>query len=193
MIASLLHKLTWLLDQIDRVARFFGSIVMFSIMVIVFFDVGFRYFLNAPLAWSFDLISVYLMAAIFFLPLADTFRRNHHIAVDLFLVRMRRVHQRWSRLLAHVLASIAFCWITLEAWRRTMEQYAAGDVLAGSIPWPTWAATALVVFGAGLLSVRLIVGTVALLLALVRGDEELIGIDESSHEGSTDSPAGERS
>ena len=44
-----------------------ASVCLFAIMVIVFLDVGLRYIFNSPLGWSYDVISLYLMVALFFL------------------------------------------------------------------------------------------------------------------------------
>src|SRR3546814_8206686 len=54
------------------------------IMLVIVVDVVMRYFFSAPLSWSYDLIGMYLVTLVFFLALADTFRRGGHIKVDLF-------------------------------------------------------------------------------------------------------------
>ena len=53
-------------------------------MLIVVVDVAMRYALSMPLGWSYDVIGLYLMVAVFFLMLPDTLHNHGHVAIDLF-------------------------------------------------------------------------------------------------------------
>ena len=53
------------LDAIDRVTATIGTIFLFVIMIVVFGDVVMRYVFNSPFSWAYDLIALYLMAAVF--------------------------------------------------------------------------------------------------------------------------------
>ncbi|HEX2059972.1 MAG TPA: TRAP transporter small permease subunit, partial [Thermoanaerobaculia bacterium] len=67
-------------DRALRVAEKAGitvaGIFMFAIMLVVVTDVVLRYFVNAPLSWSYELISLYLMVGLFFFSLSDALA--HH-------------------------------------------------------------------------------------------------------------------
>ena len=52
---------------IERLYRLVAATCLAAIMLIVAADVLLRYLFNAPLSWAFDLISLYLMAGVFFL------------------------------------------------------------------------------------------------------------------------------
>ena len=56
---------------------------MFAIMIIVFSDVVMRYAFNRPFSWAYDLISLYLMAGIFFLVLSEAYTSRAHVSVDI--------------------------------------------------------------------------------------------------------------
>jgi len=53
-IGHALHVMEWLWMTV-------AAVIMFAIMIIVVVDVAARYFFTAPLTWSFDFISLYLM------------------------------------------------------------------------------------------------------------------------------------
>ena len=65
------------MDQFDRILRVMERVcsglaaaMLLAIMLIATLDVAMRYFLNSPLGWSYDLISLYLMAGMFFLAMS---------------------------------------------------------------------------------------------------------------------------
>lgn len=152
-----------------------SAIASFAVMVIVFVDVGLRYIFNAPLPWSYDLIGMYLVPALFFPILSDTFRRNHHIALDILYLRFPGGWQRASRLLSALIGLVAF---GLLAWRASLNTAAAmarGDVVGGSILWPTWVPLAIAALGFWLIVARLVLDAAALAFALAFGTEGVAG------------------
>lgn len=153
----------------ERVWRLVASAALAAIMLIVAADVMLRYLFNAPLSWAFDLISLYLMAALFFLALSDTQRHHGHVAVDIFQYRFSNRMRHLCQCLVHVASAAAFGVIFLLGIGRMRDAYLAGDVLEGAIAWPTWIAAALVPLGVGLLLARL------LLSALAHGFSALTG------------------
>ena len=71
------------MDQFDRILRVMERVcsglaaaMLLAIMLIATLDVAMRYFLNSPLGWSYDLISLYLMAGMFFLAMSSTLDRK---------------------------------------------------------------------------------------------------------------------
>ena len=63
-----------------RLSRIVAAAFMFAIMIIVFSDVIMRYAFNKPFSWAYDLISLYLMAGIFFLVLSEAYASNTHVS-----------------------------------------------------------------------------------------------------------------
>ena len=55
------------LAAIEKVTSAIAAALMFAIMIIVFSDVVMRYVFNRPFSWAYDLISIYVMAGVFFL------------------------------------------------------------------------------------------------------------------------------
>jgi TRAP-type C4-dicarboxylate transport system permease small subunit len=144
-------------------------------MLIVFLDVFLRYFFRSPFTWSYDLISLYLVPVLFFLVISETFKRNHHIAVDLLYLRFLETGKRIARLLIALL-TIPIVWeiVTLSA-RDAIDGYRNNEVLSGAILWPTWIPLLVVVLGFGLLIVRLALDAIALIVALTFRTPEVVG------------------
>lgn len=149
-------------------AAAFAGLAAFAVMVIVFADVFLRYIFNAPLPWSYDLIGMYLVPALFFPILSDTFRRNHHIALDILYLRFPIAWQRAVRLLSAIVGVICFAVIAWLATIQTIATFSAGEVVGGSILWPTWVPVLIAALGYWLIVVRLVLDAVALAAVLFR-------------------------
>ena len=140
---------------LEEFAIHVAAAVLFAIMIIVVIDVALRYLFRSPLSWSYDLISLYLMAAVFLLSLSHTLREGKHINVNLF----SRYFSDRVRLAVAALGGIAvlvvFAMVFKEGALRTWQAGRANDVLGGAIAWPTWAAQILIPLGFGLIVLRL--------------------------------------
>lgn len=143
-----------IIDHIDRVLVGLSAICMFIIMLIVMCDVIMRYFLSMPLAWSYDVISLYLMVGMFFFSVSDTLRVGGHVGIDVFqpLIpnRVRHVGEAIGylaiALLTGMMAELAF-FRALDAWRNE-------EMVTGAYLWPTWMAQIPVVIGTAMLTAR---------------------------------------
>jgi TRAP-type C4-dicarboxylate transport system permease small subunit len=161
------------LTAIERVTSTIAAVFMFAIMIIVFSDVVMRYVFNRPFSWAYDLISLYIMAGVFFLSLSGTYAVNGHISVDILLPRFSAIIQRLCIIISNLVGLAIFIPITWLAYQRALDNFTSGDVLAGAIPWPTWASAALVPIGAGILALRLAVHLVANIASLLTGEDFL--------------------
>lgn len=161
------------LTAIERVTSTIAAVFMFAIMIIVFSDVVMRYVFNRPFSWAYDLISLYIMAGVFFLSLSGTYAVNGHISVDILLPRFSAIIQRLCIIISNLVGLAIFIPITWLGYQRALDNFISGDVLAGAIPWPTWASAALVPIGAGILALRLAVHLVANIASLLTGEDLL--------------------
>jgi TRAP-type C4-dicarboxylate transport system permease small subunit len=161
------------LTAIERVTSTIAAIFMFAIMIIVFSDVVMRYVFNRPFSWTYDLISLYIMAGVFFLMLSDTYAVNGHISVDILLPRFAPVIQRVCIIISNLVGLAIFIPIAWLGYLRALDNFSSSDVMAGAIPWPTWASAALVPVGAGILALRLAVHLVANTASLLTGENFL--------------------
>ena len=77
-------------DALDTALMSVGAVLMLAMMLLVVADVSLRYLFNAPLAWSYEVITSYLMPGVFFLAVSHTLEVHAHVAVDLLHQRMRQ-------------------------------------------------------------------------------------------------------
>lgn len=157
-----MEKAAVLIDKCDRALRLaekagitIAGIFLFAIMLVVVTDVVMRYFFNAPLSWSYELISLYLMVGLFFFTLSDALAHHTHVAVDILHHYLPDRMRHGAELIGYVLATPVFAAICYLSAVTTWESYQGGDVLAGHIPWPTWLAQICVPLGVGVLALRM--------------------------------------
>jgi TRAP-type C4-dicarboxylate transport system permease small subunit len=178
-----LRKADRVLRALERAWMFVACVCLFAVMIIITVDVAARYFFRSPLAWSFDLISLYLMPAIFFLALSDTLHKNHHVNVDIIFphISVRTAHV--LGLVSSALATLVFAGITYVAAVHTWEEFSAGNVASGVIQWPSWVGSALVFLGTVLLLLRLVFRMVAFGIAAATGVERVPGLEPPAAPG----------
>ena len=138
-------------------ARYLGIAATVTIMAIIACDVVLRYAFNAPLAWAYEFIGLYVMAALFFLPLGYVQRCHGNIAVDLFVKllppRVRSAFNRLGNVLAAAVFSIACGAFAVKA----LDAFVSGDEIIGPYIWVTWPIYTIVALGLGLFVLRLLV------------------------------------
>lgn len=157
------------LAVIERAVTAVAATLSIAIMLIVTCDVALRYLFNSPLTWAYDLISLYLMAAVFFLVLGDAHRAGAHVGVDILQQRFPPAARRLSALVTDLVGLAVFCLIAWFGGLRALDAFESADVVAGAIPWPTWPSLALVPIGCGLIAVRLALHAAADAISLARG------------------------
>ena len=180
MLDGSLRALAAIEKAVSSIAAFF----MFAIMIIVFGDVIMRYVFNRPFSWAYDLISLYLMAGVFFLVLSEAYAKHAHVSVDILQQKFSPAMIRLSEIVTCIVGIIVFSLIAYLGFLRAVDSYQSADVMAGAIPWPMWPSIGLVPFGAGLITIRLAAHLVAHLLSLATG-RELIALPASHVAGET--------
>lgn len=171
------------LCALERLWMWVAGVCLFAVMIIITIDVAARYLFKAPLAWSFDLVSLYLMPAIFFLALSDTLHKNHHVNVDIVFPLISARTARALGTVSSALAAVVFAGIAYVATLRTLDELRAGAVASGVIQWPSWVGSALVLLGTTLLLLRLVFRTAAFGIAAIIGIERVPGIEPPAAPG----------
>jgi len=182
---TLISRLLGVIGLVERVALGVAMLMMLAVMAIVSADVFMRYVFNSPFSWAYDLISLYLMAGIFFLALSQTYAAGGHVSVDILEQSFPAWLKRGCECLITALAFGAFAVMADAGLNRAVEAYRSADVVAGAIAWPTWPAIALVPLGAGLLCLRLVLLFIGHLASLVTG-RDIIPVAAGEHEAGED-------
>ncbi len=167
----------------ERVASFLAAIVLFAVMLIVSADVAMRYLFNAPFGWTYDLISLYLMSALFYFALSATFAAGAHISVDVIASRLPTRMRRALQVAIALVSAWLFATIAWLAAGRTLADYASGAATSGEVLWPSWLSDVLVPIGCGLLTLRLLLHGLTHAATLATG-RDFIALDPVA--GTTD-------
>lgn len=148
-----------------------AAIGLGAIMMIVASDVALRYGVGRPWPWAYDIVSIYLTVAVFYLALARTLREHGHINVDLLREHMSLRTRHAFDFLTCILAIVVFAILTVLTIKLTRSQYDDADVISSYVDWPTWLSTVFVPIGTVLTILRLLVMSVAHLSAIRSGRE----------------------
>jgi TRAP-type C4-dicarboxylate transport system permease small subunit len=143
------------LRRIERWSSAIAMGVMVTIMVVVVADVFLRYAFHRPLAWTYDFISLYLMAGLFYFALSVSYESKSLVSIDMLYERFSERGKTWSRLATNLSAIVLFVLIGYSSGIRAYDEFTFGDVSGGVIPWPSWISAAIVTAGAVLLALRM--------------------------------------
>jgi TRAP-type mannitol/chloroaromatic compound transport system permease small subunit len=75
------------IDRISRAMAAVSSLALLLMTLFVGFEVASRYLFNKPTIWAWD-INVQLMMLLVMLGLAETYRRDEHVRVDVLTARL---------------------------------------------------------------------------------------------------------
>lgn len=145
------------LHQLERLANGLAMGVMVAVMLIVVSDVLLRYAFQRPLTWSYDFISLYLMAALFYCVLSVAYHAKSLVNIDMLYERFTPRGKALADLATNLSAIVLFLLISYASAVRAYEEFTYDDVIGGVIPWPTWISAAIVTAGTLLLVLRMAV------------------------------------
>ncbi|MEZ5649985.1 MAG: TRAP transporter small permease subunit [Burkholderiaceae bacterium] len=162
-----------LMNAIERGIMALVSTIMIVIMVTVSLDAIFRYTLNQPLEFNYDLVQMYLLPAVMLLPVGFMMRRGGHISVDLFAMSMPARARQLTLGFALLAAAPVFGLMSMRIGFLAFESWQAGLATTGVINWPIWASQAIFCIAMGGLALRLAHIGVNNLIAFLTGRSEL--------------------
>ena len=166
-----LESIATALRAIERSLVCVAVVALLVTMLLVVADVFMRYMVGRPFSFTYDLIGLYLLAAVFFLTLSDALRERAHVGVDILAQHFSPAGRRLSEIATALSGLAVFSLVAWLGFERALDNYQHSDVLAGAIPWPTWLSAALVPLGCGVLVARLALQLVGHLASLVSGRE----------------------
>ncbi|RRH74231.1 TRAP transporter small permease [Falsigemmobacter faecalis] len=140
-----------------------------AIMLIVVADVAGRYFFDAPFSWSYNVIGLWLMTAVFFLALPDTLNHHGHIAVDVFQHMLPKPVMHLGLALGYGASIWVVALICKGGWARFVKAWVNDEHIQALVPISTWVPYALLVIGTAALVLRCVVRVIGHLASLVTG------------------------
>ncbi len=158
--------LSLLEDTFNIVAVGFIMLMMFLATAEIF---G-RYFFNQPIPGQLEIVEL-IMAAVVFLGMAYTQRKDGHVRMEIFLTRVLKgrayhIAESFSLILSLFIYSI----ITVYSFQFALDAFSMGDVTA-YIYAPTWPSKLCVPVGGFLLCLRFIIQFIQHLLQAITGVE----------------------
>jgi TRAP-type C4-dicarboxylate transport system permease small subunit len=152
----MLNRIDNFIGTMERVLSVTAAVMLLLIMLLVAVDVALRYFVRAPLGWSYDLISHYLMVGLFFFSLSTTLQHEEHVRVDVLLKHFPVPMRHFAELVTYAFASVVFALIVYITFTKALQSFQANEVSPGLVPWPAWLSIALVPIGCGVLLLRMV-------------------------------------
>ena len=165
-----------MLGRVETAMLVISCILIGAMLVMVATDAVSRYLFNAPLRFTYDVVTMYLMPGAMFFAISHTLRLGGHVNVDLFIDVMPA---RLSRTLLGLglLATVPIALVI--AYRVGIlahESYVTGDAAVGLYRWPHWISEIIVPVTFGMLALRMTLLGVANLMAAVGQDPRLVAV-----------------
>lgn len=146
-----------LLEMIDRVLVIIAATTTIAVMVIVTCDVAMRYLFVRPIVWAYDVVSLYMMATLFFLALPYSLRQHTHISVDVLVhripVRIRHAIEAFGYAVTTIILGI-LVWFTID---RLIQGYLNHEIVDGAVSLPAWIAQVPVLIGTAVLTLHCVI------------------------------------
>ncbi len=153
------------LARVEEVLAALSAAAFIGIMGLMLADVASRYLFSSPFAWSFDVLTRYLLLAALFFAYGYTLRHGEHLYVEVIChhipPRPRALLLGIAYVPATAVVALAF-WTSVQTARRS---WTGDERLVGAIDWPIWTSKAIIVIGLGVLLLRCVERTIALLAA----------------------------
>ncbi len=144
-----------------------GGVALVLMMVQTVADVVADQFFSRPIPGNLEVISVYHMVLVVFLPLAFIERRHEHIQVDLVYQLMPRALQRITLVLGYLLSAGFFGILTWRTWGDAMKALAKNEMLMGNVYVIIWPAKFVLPIGFGAIGLVVLLGLWPVMTGLV--------------------------
>jgi TRAP-type C4-dicarboxylate transport system permease small subunit len=166
------------LGRLESSAEFVAGACLVSTTLIVSADAIGRYVFNSPLRWSSELISLYLLPAIFFLELPVSFARHAHVAVDVVIQFASPVIKALSGICVHIAGIVLFLLILIANFERMVSAYLTHEIMPGIYLWPIWPSIFILVVGCTLAIIRCLTNLYGDLQTLIVQGAGAIAVDD---------------
>lgn len=140
-----------LVHVLSRAVMGVAGVALMLMMIQTVVDVIGRNVFSKPIEGSLEVVSVYHMVAVVFLPLALVERRHEHISVDLLVNSMPAVLRRLFIVLSYLVCAIFAGVLAYQTAIDAVESFKIGEILMSSIYITVWPAKFMLPIGFGLM------------------------------------------
>ena len=161
------------LRLIAAISAGIGGVCTILMMVQIVVDVLSRWIFGAPVTGTMEIVAVYYLVPMTFLPLAAIQFADQHIAVDLFVQLLPPTARRWLALAMSSVALVFTGWLTWLSFGEAFESFGIREVIeTGATVMIMWPSRFVVATGIGLMVVVLVVQVVQQLRGRTIGDSD---------------------
>lgn len=133
-----------------------AAAALMLMMVQMTIDVFMRNFFSRPIEGSLEIVSVYHMVAVVFLPLALVERRHEHITVDLLVQNLHGGIRRALNVFGYLVCAVFCAVFTYQTLVDALRAFETGEILMSSIYITVWPAKFLLPIGFSLMFVQVL-------------------------------------
>lgn len=117
-----------------------AGIALLLMMGQMVLDVFLTYFFRKPIEGNLEVVSIYHMVAVVFLPLAMVELRHEHIHVDLVVRWLPQVVQRMIYILGSLISATFFAILAYQTWLDALKSYRMDEIVMGAVYVTIWPA-----------------------------------------------------
>jgi TRAP-type C4-dicarboxylate transport system permease small subunit len=139
-----------LITRLASLLTFVAGIALVLMMVQMVADVILRFFFNRPIEGSLEIVSVYHMVAVVFLPLALVELTHGHISVDVVVQLFPKGVRRAVEVFGYIVCAVFFAVLGYQTLLDALESFRTDEILMSSIYVTIWPAKFLLPIGFGL-------------------------------------------
>ena len=136
-----------MVDAIEKVIRWIAlalavvaGVALILMMLQTVVDILMKNFAGAPIEGNLEIMSVYHMVAIVFLPLAIVELKHEHITVDLLVQLFPHWLRRVTDTLGYLVCAVFFGLLTYQTWLDAVKAFRIDEILMTSILITIWPA-----------------------------------------------------
>lgn len=139
-----------LIDAISRWTGLIASISLLLMTLVVTYEVASRYLFNAPTIWAWD-VNVQLMLLLIMLGLAETYRRDAHVRVDVLVGMFSARTRAWLDVAFAPVFFLVAGVIVWAGWIYFTKSYSRGQTASTVFAPPLWPVKFTIVLGGAVL------------------------------------------
>lgn len=128
-------KICYFVDNISKLLAKISSYIVLALIISINYEVFVRYFLNSPTMWSYA-VSFMLGASMYALGLADVFRTDDNVKVDLFYIKFPKKVKLLINIIFGIIFAIPTVYIIIDKfWEDALMSFEFKETFLAYTPW----------------------------------------------------------
>lgn len=159
-----------IISVIEKFIMYIAAITLVFMTVIIVADTILRHFFSFSIVGVLELVEGFLMVAIVFFGISDTFRAGEHISIDLLSKNFTGNLRKINEIIINLIVSYFFIIIGIKAYHQMAGAFVINQTTTGALEIPIGPAYLIVVIGSFLFSAKLLITILNLLFNQTKED-----------------------